>query len=279
MKLWIILILLFGCQSPPDLRPSSAPYISGDSFRKMAQHIYDETGNHVGQVKVGDLLFVKADLLEEFLQEVWPQITVPVKLLTHNADCSCPGPYRDLLEDEKLLAWYGQNIEGEGHLKLQPLPIGLANRRCPHGDIEILEAVKRRNHPKKHFLYMNIVVSTNPTIRQPVIDQFQGKDFVTQAENRSYCDYLTDMAESKFVLAPRGNGLDCHRTYEALLMGAYPIVQHSSLDSLFVDLPVVLIDSWDEITEAFLLEKEREFENKSYNLEKLTIAYWETIFK
>ena len=29
---------------------------------------------------------------------------------------------------------------------------------------------------------------------------------------------------SKFVLSPPGNGFDCHRTYESILLGAVPIV-------------------------------------------------------
>ena len=36
-----------------------------------------------------------------------------------------------------------------------------------------------------------------------------------------------------FWLSPRGNGLDCHRTWEALYLDIIPIVWHSTLDPLY----------------------------------------------
>ena len=38
-----------------------------------------------------------------------------------------------------------------------------------------------------------------------------------------------------------GNGLDTHRTWEALLMGAMPVTVHTTLDRLFEGLPVIVI--------------------------------------
>ena len=55
--------------------------------------------------------------------------------------------------------------------------------------------------------------------------------------------------------APRGGGLDCHRTWEMLYFGMIPIVKTSSLDSLFSSLPVIILQDWDEIC-ALNLEKE-----------------------
>ena len=36
-----------------------------------------------------------------------------------------------------------------------------------------------------------------------------------------------------FVLSPRGRGLDCHRTWEALCLGCIPIVKKSPITKLF----------------------------------------------
>ena len=52
-----------------------------------------------------------------------------------------------------------------------------------------------------------------------------------------------------FELSPSGNGLDCHRTYEALILKTIPIVRTNTLDSIYLDhdLPVVIVKEWNEV--------------------------------
>ena len=83
-----------------------------------------------------------------------------------------------------------------------------------------------------------------------------------------------------FWLSPRGNGLDCHRTWEALYLDIIPIVWHSTLDTLYKDLPVLVITQWEELSEDILRTKLREIATKkvqqpsAYQYEKLRIGYW-----
>jgi hypothetical protein len=83
-----------------------------------------------------------------------------------------------------------------------------------------------------------------------------------------------------FWLSPRGNGLDCHRTWEALYLDIIPIVWHSTLDPLYENLPVVVIRTWDELSEDILRVKLREIATNKlqqpavYEYEKLRIEYW-----
>ena len=46
-----------------------------------------------------------------------------------------------------------------------------------------------------------------------------------------------------FELSPSGNGLDCHRTYEAIILNTIPIVRSNTLDPIYKehDLPVVIV--------------------------------------
>ena len=55
-----------------------------------------------------------------------------------------------------------------------------------------------------------------------------------------------------FVVSPHGRGLDCFRTWEALLMGAIPIVKHSPIDGLYDGFPVVFVEDWSAINERNL---------------------------
>ena len=83
--------------------------------------------------------------------------------------------------------------------------------------------------------------------------------------------------EYAFSISPRGNGLDCHRTWEDLVLGCIVLLKTSSLDPLYEGLPVVIVKNWSEITEenlALWLEEYGDaFTNPSYR-EKLTRAYW-----
>ena len=80
-----------------------------------------------------------------------------------------------------------------------------------------------------------------------------------------------------FVVSPRGHGLDCHRTWESLLLGNIPIVKRSPLDSLYEGLPVVIVSEWDEITARSMKEWHDEYHDlfaRGEVQERLTNAYW-----
>lgn len=69
--------------------------------------------------------------------------------------------------------------------------------------------------------------------------------------------YLTELRSQNFVACPRGNGIDTHRLWETLYMGGFPIVQkHPALSSLVANLPVVVVNSWEEILDRNFLEAE-----------------------
>jgi hypothetical protein len=77
-----------------------------------------------------------------------------------------------------------------------------------------------------------------------------------------------------FVISPHGNGLDCHRTWEALCLGSIPIVKKSNISDLFDDLPVLIIDNWFDIKEDLLIKTIHDFKNKQFNYDKLLLKYW-----
>jgi len=62
--------------------------------------------------------------------------------------------------------------------------------------------------------------------------------------------YWKALGETSFVAAPQGRGLDTYRLWEVLSMGSVPVVTSSSLDLLFSSFPVIIVPSWDEVTNA-----------------------------
>jgi hypothetical protein len=278
-RLYFILVALSSMSGYPtkDRRPSP-PYISGDGFRAHCDFVFDKLSKKIGvtKIKEGDAIFVQPECLPRFFRRKHPKISVRYILVTHNSDFPVPGGFEAYLDDPKILAWFGQNVEGFVHPKLHPLPIGLENRCWSNGNPRAIDKKKRllSTFAKLRLLYNNFTLATRIAERGKVYEIFKDKAFCHQGARKPFDDYLVDLAESKFVLSPRGNGLDCHRTWESLYMGAIPIVKSSASDSLFEGLPVLIISDWNEVTEELLHEKYEEIRARSVQGEKLTLDYW-----
>ncbi len=277
-----------------DIRGSSYPFISGDTFRAIANHILDETNLSLdpNTVKPYDIIFLKTDYAPSFFEIMHPKITNPYILITHNSDLSpifllsnnCSSLKTDLsayLDDPKLVVWFAQNID-YNHPKLIPIPIGLANSRWPHGNVELfLHAIQdipplEQRVPK---IYLNFLVENNPMERQRALDILADLSFSHHAKFKSPAEYLKEMKCYRYIVNPPGNGFDCHRIWEALLIGCIPIIRHSPLDALYDGLPVIFVNDWTEINEYFLEQKYQQLKHQSYFLEKIYADYWINLIK
>lgn len=275
MKRIFLLLALFSTAFANDRSPSR-PYISGDTFRAYADFIYDEIESlDPAKVKDKNTIFVETNFLDKFFQKIHPKIDCKYILITHNSDLHIPGPFLSFLEDDKIIAWFGQNPE-ISHSKLHGIPIGMENKCYKRGDPKVFDRCipLAKDHSKKHLLIMNFQIVTYVSEREKVYQIFSHKPFCYLAPKKNFENYLLELAEAKFVLSPRGNGLDCLRTWEALLMGTIPIVKTSSLDSLYKDLPVLIIQNWEDVTKEFLETEYKEMTQKYYNPKKLFVNYW-----
>ncbi|HSX25586.1 MAG TPA: hypothetical protein VLE89_01095, partial [Chlamydiales bacterium] len=236
------------------------PFLSGDTFRAHCDYAYDEISKSFNpeEMRPRSTLFINGDLLGEFVQQIHPRIQVPYILIVHNTDHAIPGRYAFLLDDPHLIAFFTQNKDDTEHPKLHPLPIGIENRHWKPMNRELLQETKAKNLEKTHLLYCNFNKDTFPSERSQVLSLFARTPFTYTARRKSYPDFITDLAASKFVLSPRGNGLDTHRLWEALYAGSYPIVKTSSLDPLYENLPIVIVKDWREVTQEFLNRKYEE---------------------
>jgi|TARA_B110000858_G_C17770963_1_gene459582 hypothetical protein len=82
------------------------------------------------------------------------------------------------------------------------------------------------------------------------------------------------MSEYIFVVSPFGHGFDCIRTFEALSLGCIVIMKKSFLDIIYEDLPILLVDNWEDINEKLLENYLLEYPNKKFNYDKLKFEYW-----
>lgn len=294
---YYIAILFFCCLSSVNAREGvhfpkeanflpSYPYISGCTFRMFADFIHDSKVTFDPlDVRAGDVIFVIIDLLDDFFENFHPKIRHPYILLIHHffgeSDDPNPAQFGQYLDDPKLIAWFTHNPD-RIHPKLHPLPIGVPNEYNTFGKRDVYNyCFAHFSHlirPKLCYLNFSLITPRQEEFRnerQNLYNKFQNNpQFTAKISTISTKEYLRDLSEHKFVLCPRGNGLATFRTWETLLMRRFPVVKSSPLNSLFEDLPVVIIDDWNEVSQEFLEKKYKELKNKKYNWEKVYIPYW-----
>lgn len=291
----ITLIVLLSFISTYTTGPKPYKYhISGDGFKELAKHKMDQpaagryrfTNIKPRDVKKGDPIFVKPDRMDSFARnyKTFKRVMEPFILITHNSDKPMPGEWAYLLDDPKLIAWFATNPDRE-HPKLIVLPAGLSNTTL-QGNEKKEEIINKSwenqlDSKRKNLLYINLSSSTNieRTGAIDIIKKNIDSNKLLLANRKPFEDYLIDIASSEFVLSPPGHGLDCHRTWETLYMGSIPIVINSTLNQVYKDLPVVIVDSWSEVTEELLLEKKEEFSKRKFKMEKLFMPYWQELIE
>lgn len=265
-------------------------FISGEAFKSIATFIYKEENDncrcyltHPELVQCGDIIFLSRTFLEDFFIKCHPKIKHPYILISHHNDMGITEDLRPYLDDKKLFALFAQNIEMH-HPKLIPIPIGLRsfyiNSDFAQEQHEALKKLSVTKHPKTMLLYANFCVTTNHIVRKPIFDYFKTCSFCSLCEIRKPVEgYLFDVASSQFIVSPRGSGIDCYRTWEALYLGSYPVVISSALDPLYEGLPVLIIKDWTDLSKELLEQKFIEFQHTQWNFEKLDFAYWHNLIK
>ena len=87
--------------------------------------------------------------------------------------------------------------------------------------------------------------------------------------------YFTFLPSYKFVISPEGNGIDCHRHYEALLAGCIPIVEHNPLiEEKYKGCPILYTTDYSEITEEYLQQKYQEMLHTEYDFSRLFLSFY-----
>jgi len=131
--------------------------------------------------------------------------------------------------------------------KVIPAPYGLQRAMNPN-DMRVSEikgASKNLPNNPPGLLYVSHNESSNEE-RKGIKEMFRNKSWAVVHENRvSFSVFLYNLSQSKFMICPRGNAIDCHRNWEVLYMRRVPIMKrHLYLETLFADYPVLFVDKY-----------------------------------
>jgi hypothetical protein len=109
------------------------------------------------------------------------------------------------------------------------------------------------------------------------LDKYLEKAGFKKSELTQWYEFISDMSQYKFVMSPPGTGPDVYRTAEGILTGTIPILIHcpKSIESLWKTLPVLVIDSFEEINPENLEEQYKRISSRNdYDFSILTTEYW-----
>ena len=172
--------------------------------------------------------------------------------------------------------WFAQNVACS-HDDLIPIPIGLERPLGGGISADYASITHNMNIEKNKLLYMNHNDSNNFNVRHRITEHFKAQSWCTHESSVSFQEYLNHMSQHKFVLSPYGNGIDCHRTWEALYLGVIPIVNSSIIADVVNEyLPIIIIDDMTTITEEYLNTAYSNIINKLYNFDILKFEWWKT---
>lgn len=97
-----------------------------------------------------------------------------------------------------------------------------------------------------------------------------------QIINYHYDCYFNSLKKYKFIVSPEGNGIDCHRHYEALLSGCIPICEYNPrTEEKYKNIPILYTKDYGDITEEYLSKKYLEMLDKKYDFTKLFLSYYD----
>jgi hypothetical protein len=278
--------------------------------------IYNNPRNYIKNVKDGDLIWVQSLQLADFYYDVLPTITCRFSLLINDSDAGFPSSFYNqfdisaLLRDHRLVHIYTQNMDSLKYLgmqgvsnKVSAIPIGIDFHTVAHPTNCFCFGENQQSVLQQEVQLEAILGSLLPTsqrIKKAYVDFQFGDRGVFDGEsrtsifNRIYPTGLIDAPSAKmprhllwqkkgeyaFSISPRGAGLDCHRTWEDLVLGCIVIVKTSPLDFLYEGLPVVIVNDWSEINQdnfdKWLVQYSDAFTNPDYR-KKLTHQYWKNI--
>ena len=201
---------------------------------------------------------------------------------------------REIRTSSSYRSVFATNLEHDATLLpgVFDLPLGLPNderqsrTHIVQGDDSLLyKAWKRGNNRSTQArprIYANFSVRTNPPVRSEVLGILKGLPDVSfgsfSPSRKGRLKDLEEMSHCGIVVCPRGGGLDTHRVWEALMVGAFPAVltsDHSARLLRALNLPHIALESWNDLQDSQAVE--REFvrcQSQEWDYSGVTASFW-----
>ena len=233
---------------------TSEPFISGDFYASITDLVIEEiplSNKAISKLKSARVLFVKSELLREFLLKYGNSISAEI-IICSNSDYDFMKPLAFPKSVERVFL---QNSFISDNKLIFTLPIGIENLRLSINGLPELMKSGMPWYERSKQVLVGPFSGTHPERIEFMKSIKKSKDSsVDILESRiSPKNYAALMQKYRFVLCPRGNGVDTHRFWEALYRGAVPIVVKSKWSQGVRNLKLPFVEI-TEATETAILE-------------------------
>lgn len=319
--LWLVLSSLSAGVNPPAyiwnlglaMTCDVTPFKNGlpDNYQTTPNHFVKPT-NYVHKINEGDIVWVQSHRVAFFYYHILPNIQTNFFLYICDGDATFPGTYMNsfdvysLIDDPRVIHIFSQNSDyARFDGKVSGIPIGIDFHTLTNAFkcsifFEPQQSVKEQARKLNRLL--QTLLPTKQRIKKAFIDFHLADRGVNFGESRTsifqqicpspWIDAAPEkmprhiLWETKgkyaFSISPHGAGLDCHRTWEDLVLGCIVIVKTSPLDRLYKGLPVVIVREWSEIDQdnldRWFNQYGDAFTNPNYR-ERLTHRYWMNVMR
>jgi len=259
--------------------------INGINFQCIAEYIWDQDRrDNISRINKNTIIWCKTDYLQSLFDEL-RDVRYNIILITHCSDHSIT---EERFNTRPLCVrkWFAQNVDCV-HPDLIPLPIGIENHigvnRGSSIDITIIKnnsfdfAIRNKIINK---VYSNFSLSTHFN-RLNVYRALYDNKMISTGARCSYDSYIQDIKNHLFIASPRGNGIDCHRTWEALYCGSIPLVDKHFMYDTYKNLPIIQVEDWNSINADILKPYVEKYRNSDIftDVEMLKLTYWLDMIK
>tara|TARA_B000000565_G_C23759189_1_gene367711 strand:+ start:59 stop:925 length:867 start_codon:yes stop_codon:yes gene_type:complete len=253
-------------------RPSSNPFISGDTFRNYADHVHDDI-NQLNPllVKKGDFIFLKGEFISDFFENFSNNINNEFFIISHNSDILIDSKIQKF-DHQKLIKWFAQNIDGQENSKINFIPIGLENKMYRKNGKTKQYMNTDLKKSKKNIVFSCFREYSNPE-RVNINKIISDIEFIDSYQDLKNPDYINKLSSSKFSICPEGNGVDSHRIWESLLLKSIPIVKRSKFIEILElnNVPLFVLNDFKDIKNLNENELGIYYENKIPQLDSFEL--------
>lgn len=169
--------------------------------------------------------------------------------------------------------------------RIHPFPIGLQRQIGQHDNrLAIMKEWVKRDEEQKptKLLYINCGLGheRNYTERAylPTFARFEWATCRFEPQSKfypysKYEDFLKEIKDHKFMVCPKGHGMDCHRNWESLYLRRVPIMkEHQYFRLLMQGFPVLFVNEWSDITPKLLVDNDHLYQQaQKMSLKKLDL--------
>jgi hypothetical protein len=201
-------------------------------------------------------------------------------VITRNNDLSLTQIILDKAKSKKSIKrWYGINI-GFNDPLFVPVPVGCGTEGGHSTYLEWVAKETQEERYKDKLVYCRVNATGYNEERRILIRQNESNPIFNIVKHQVGAEEMfRSMKKHIFSACPAGEGRDCLRTYETIILGGIPIWSDYIELRHFQDLPVVYTNDWNIITKEWCENALNELKNRTTSTDRMRMSYWDNHIK